>query len=155
MVVTGAAPFDEVVYGGPLDGRRDGIVATQHNRVTGPDSQIGSAADKPGAALENANPRRLVGSPGFDVVNTALEQPDAAAWDVDLCAVVQAELAQIEIDPPLGHTALDDTVTKLGDVELGVARDLDRFGADANFGAGLRIGRKPLPGSDGIVDLGR
>jgi len=155
MVIARATPFDEVVYGGPLDRRRDGIVAAQHNRVTGPDDQIGSAADKAGAALEYGDPRRLVRSPGFDVVNTALEQPDAAAGDIDLDALVRAELAHIHIDPPLGHAGFDDTVAKIGDVELGVARDIDRLGADTNFGAGLRIGRKPLPGGDRVVDLGR
>jgi hypothetical protein len=155
MVIARATPFDEVVDGGPLDRRRDGIVAAQHNRVTGPDDQIGSAADKAGAALEYGDPRRLVRSPGFDVVNTALEQPDAAAGDIDLDALVRAELAHIHIDPPLGHAGFDDTVAKIGDVKLSVARDIDRLGADTNFGAGLRIGRKPLPGGDRVVDLGR
>jgi hypothetical protein len=155
MVIARAAPFDEIVFGGPLDRRHNGIGAAQHNRVTGLDHQIGSAAYKPGAALEYADPRRLVRSPGFDVVNTALEQPDAAAGNVDFDAVVLAELAQIDINPPLGHPGLDGVVAKLGDVELGVARDIDRFGADANFGAGLRIGRKPFPGSDRVVDVGR
>jgi len=155
MVVAQAAPFDEVVFGGPLDCRRNRVGATQHDRVTGPDGQIGSAADKPGAALEYADPRRLVRSPNFDVVNAALEQPDTAPGDIDLDAFVRAELAQIDLDPPLRHVGLQDTVAKIGDVELGVAPDIDCFGADTNFGPRLRIGRKPLPSGDRIVDLGR
>jgi hypothetical protein len=93
MIIARAAPFDEVVYGGRLNRRRHGIIAPQDNRITGSDDQIGSAADKPSAALEYADPRRLVRSPGIDVVNTALQQPDAAAGDIDLGALVLAELA--------------------------------------------------------------
>ena len=155
MVIARAAPFDEVVHGGRLNRCRNGIAAPQDNRVTGFDDQIGAAADKPGAAREYADPRRLVRSSGIDVVNTALQQPDAAAGDIDLGALVLPELPQIDIDPPLGHAGLHGTVAKIGDLELGAGGNIDRFRADPNFGAGLRIGRKPLPVGDGIVERSR
>ena len=155
MIVAGAAPFGEVIGGGALDGGRDGFAAAQHRGIACLDGQVGAAADKTGAALENDNPRRLIRAAGCDVVDTGLEQPDAAAQDIDLGALVVAELAQMHVDPPLRHADLHQAVAKIGDLELGIVRDVDRVGADADFGARLRVGRKPPAGSDRKVDVGR
>jgi len=154
VVVAGPAPLDEGVSGGAFERGRHDIPAAQHHGVALPDRQIGSAADKAGAALEDGDPRRLIRGPRLDVVNTGPEEPDAAARDIDLGAFLRTQMAQVEVDSPLSHADLHDTVAKIADAELGIRREIDRVGADANFGARLRVGREPPPGSDRIIDLG-
>ena len=133
-VVARADPFDKGVRGGALDGRGQGVGAADHGSLARLDALFERAADKPRAALEHHDPRRAIRGSGVDVVAAGLQQPYPAARQVDFDAVAFRELAQTQRDPALRQRDLDDLLVELGQVDFGIAGEVDRLTADADLG---------------------
>ena len=155
VIIAGSAPFGKTIGESALDRSRQGVTAAQHHGVAGFDCQIDAAADKPGASLEGGDARRAICCIGFDIVNAGLQQPDAAARNIDLGACALTQLAQMKIDPPVFDADLHNAIAQIGDVELAVFGDVDRVRANAEFGTGSRVGCEPSSGRGRKVDLGR
>ncbi len=83
-----------------------------------------------------------------------LQQPDPAARDVDLDLFAIADPPDAEPDAPVPDGDFDDLLAQIGDRELGGAGEVDRVGADAQLGAGLRVGAHRYAARDRVVDLG-
>jgi hypothetical protein len=76
------------------------------------------SADETRFALENGYPRRLIdGRRGLDVVGTGLQDPKRATRDLDFDALSSAEIAQLQMDPPLPKARLDLPVVQVEHIE--------------------------------------
>ena len=137
-----------------FDGGGQRFLAADHRGVAGLHRDIDGAADKPGAALGHRDPRRLIVGAGVDVIDAGLQQPDRAARQVNFDALAFEQGAHIQVDPPLRQAELHDLLVELGNVELGVAGQIDRPAADAQFGARFRIGPEHAAGGDRVIDRG-
>src|SRR5206468_1123432 len=97
-------------------------------------------------------PRRAA---GIEVVEAGPEQPYPTARDVDLDALALAELAQPHPGPALRHCELHHFRVEFGDLDIGIAGEVDGVGADAQLGAGFRVGPKGAAGRDREIDFRR
>jgi len=141
IIIVRAAPPDELVRSGALDRCRECVAAAQHEHIAGIDDGVDTATGKARAALEHGDASRLIRATAVDVVDTGLQQPHAAARDVDFRRFIIFQAPQVQIDAPLRQRDLHDLVAQLGEIELRIVRQVDRVGADAHLGTGLRVGR--------------
>jgi len=154
VIIVRAAPSDEVIWRGVLNHCRQRVDPAQDQPVAGIDDGVDTAADKARAAFEHRNPRRPIRPAAVDVVDAGLQQPQAAARDVDFRRLIRLQAAQVQIDTPLRQCDLHDLVAQLGEIELRIVRQIDRIRADAHLGTGLRVGHQPGAGRDRRIDLG-
>ena len=76
VIVARPAPFDKGIGNHRLKCCGDGADPAQHRDIAGLDGNVGAVADKPCAALEHRDTRRLILAPGIDVVISWLQQLD-------------------------------------------------------------------------------
>src|SRR6516164_6073479 len=142
VIVARSTPLDKRIGNRPLERRGNRAGPVQHRDIAGLDGDVRTAAGKLPAALEHRDARRLIRGPGIDVVITRLEQLESAAREVDLKALALIETAQMHVYAPLRNTEPGDPFVELGDIELRVARNINRVRRDSNLRAGFVVGPK-------------
>ena len=154
VVIVGAAPCREIILARLLDRGGQRLRATDDRSIAGLHRDIEAAADKSRAALEHGDPLGLVAAAGIDVINSGLQDPDRAPWQVNFDALAFEQGAHTHIDAALLQRELHDLLVELGDRELGVAVHRDRPAADPKLGAGFRIGPEGFASCGRVVERG-
>jgi hypothetical protein len=90
--------------------------------------------------FEHGDPCRLILRSAVDIVNSGLQQQDAAARDGNLESVAAVELTHTQVDAALRKIDLRNRRGEPADIEFGAARHRNRVRADSDFGAGVGVG---------------
>ena len=155
LVIVRPAPPGEIVGRGRLGRARRRVCAVQHQRVAGLDRGIDAAADEARGALGHDHARGLVRPTGVDFIDPGLQQPDAAALDIDFRRFALPQPAEVQIDPALRQRDLHSPSVQGGKAGLGIVVEADRGGADPELCARIGVGRKPAALGDREICVGR